>query len=271
MRALLPFLLGSACQAAPSALHAAYLLPPGAPQPCAVSARVSVENEHNIPPSSGGVHAQVDQERLRAELRVQRGPLRLDLPVALVWGGVLDGPLNAAHRLMNLPALLHEPGGVVAFAQTPAGVDVQRGPAAGLGDVTLTWAPLSPSGAFVFAQLAAPTGTRAQYVSVGAWRTGLGVGMLRPDWTAEVGVTVPLNGAATTLAFLAPQPSVQVRASRTWGAWGVAGEARSSPLGRVGWYSGVTGSVRVTWAGWSFEEDARGPGADVTLAWSGCV
>lgn len=230
-----------------------------------------MENEHNIIPASGGVHAQVDQERLRAELRVQRGPVRLDLPVALVWGGLLDRPLNAAHRVMGLPELVHEPGGVIAFAQTDAGVDVQRGPAAGLGDVTLTWAPLAPSGAFVFAQLAAPTGMRAQYVSVGAWRAGLGVGMVQPDWTAELGVTVPLNAASTTLAFLEPRPSVHAHLTRSWGAWQVQAQARSSPLGRAGWYSGVTGALTFRWAGWSFEEDLPGPGADVALSWTGCL
>lgn len=269
---LLLLLTASAAGALPGHLHRPYLLP-AAPAPlsggCAWSARLDIANEHNIDPPEGGVYAQVDAETwlltLGARAATPAGEFGVSVPFAAVWGGLLDRPLNAFHAAVGLHSLTHPPGDVVAFAQRGEQLAVQTGPAAGPGDPVIWWGrargPWSGS-----ALLAAPLGTRAQFISAGAWRAGAQLAYAAPTWGARALLSVPLNGAHTTLAFLEPRAALNVTVWRDLPSGArVTADVQSSPFAVPGRYGGLNAGLRVSLGGLSFAEDAVSPRPDVTF------
>ena len=206
------------------------------------------------------------------------------LPVRLIWGGILDAPLDAFHRFLgvgfnppgqeNQVLILTQFGGVQRRLDQTAG---------GLGDPVFrvggTLEPVLlglPQGSgFLYGSLAvkAPLGDPSVFLGAGLWVIGGNIGWSSSDWGVQGLLSVPVQTAAV-LGNVWLRPSVGVLGwFRTnfefLPDWlrdlRVETTITSSPLPNAGLFSSPAISLRFVFYGFGFTEDITPGQPDVVL------
>ena len=206
------------------------------------------------------------------------------VPLRLLWGGILDAPLDAFHRFLGVG--FNPPGqqnGVLIVSKFGGVTERLDRAVGGLGDPVLrvggTLEPSAlglPEGSGVlFGSLTVkvPLGDPSVFLGAGFWVVGANLGWAAGDWGAQGLLSVPVQ-TAPVLGAVWLSPSVGVLGwFRTnfdfLPAWlrdlRVEASITSSPLPNAGLFSNPAISLRFVWNGFGFTEDITAGQPDVVL------
>ncbi len=223
----------------------------------------------------GEINTDVEIWTLRLGVRyaTEIGEFSVSIPVHLAWGGILDVPLNAFHRLIGVGSSPEPALSEIRYFLATGERKTVSGTRFGIGDAMVSWAyNLEPF--WTRLTVGIPTGDASQFFGAGGWRVQISAGIEQRLFGIGLGVLVPL-GKIEALEVFKPQISLQIRA---W--WQIPSvpvqlelHATTSPVQIGGQFAATVIAIRFVWqtnAGqFSFSEDFMPTLPDVVLAWDG--
>jgi hypothetical protein len=201
----------------------------------------------------------------------QIGEWSASVPLSLAWGGLLDPPLNAFHRLLGVGTSPEPPLSEIRYELTSGEAKTVSGTRLGIGDVALAWAySLEPF--WVRVTLGVPIGDSSRFFGAGGWRAQVSVGLEQARYGALVVVLVPLGRVALLEPFGA---LVSVQARAWWQPLELPVRAElhltTSPVRVGGQFADTMLALRIVWqtsaGAWTFGEDITPTLPDVVLSW----
>lgn len=261
-----------------AALWDAYFLPLGytPTSGCALDASFRIANYLSFNQGAwGSINTDLEVWTLRLGIAQNTpvGEWSASLPLSLAWGGVLDPPLNAFHRLLGVGVSPEPPLSEIRYSITGGEAKIVSGTRFGLGDLSLAWAyPLEPF--WVRVALGVPLGDSSRFLGAGGWRVQFSAGLEQARYGGLVAVLVPL-GRVDLLEPFGALVSVQAQAWVQPFELPVRLELHlsTSPAQIGGQFAGTALALRVVWqtgAGlWTFGEDITPTLPDLVLSWEG--
>ncbi|MFN3267606.1 MAG: hypothetical protein ACK41E_12305 [Deinococcales bacterium] len=256
----------------------AYFLPLGY-QPssgCVVDASFRIANYLSFDEGTwGSINTDLEVWTLRLGIaqRTQIGEWSASLPLSLAWGGILDPPLNAFHRLLGVGVSPEPPLSEIRYNLTGGSARTVSGTRFGVGDLSLAWAyPLEPF--WVRVTLGIPLGDSNRFLGAGGWRVQFSAGLEQARYGGLFALLVPLGRVELFEPFGA-LPSVQAQ------AWvqpfyipvRLELHLNTSPVRVGGQFASTTLALRVVWqtsaGAWTFGEDITPTLPDIVLGWEG--
>jgi hypothetical protein len=199
------------------------------------------------------------------------GEWSASVPLSLAWGGLLDPPLNAFHRLLGVGTSPEPPLSEIRYELLSGEAKTVSGTRFGIGDLALAWAySLEPF--WVRLTLGVPLGDSSRFFGAGGWRVQVSAGLEQARYGALVALLVPLGQVALLEPFGA---LVSFQARAWWQPFELPVRAElhltTSPVQVGGQFAATVLAIRVVWqtsAGtWTFGEDITPTLPDVVLSW----
>jgi hypothetical protein len=258
------------------AIWDAYFLPFGSTPTsgCALDASFRIANYLSYNEGTWGrinTDLEVWTVRLGIAHNTEIGELSASVPLSLAWGGLLDPPLNAFHRLLGVGTSPEPPLSEIRYELFTGETKTVSGTRLGIGDLALAWAyPVSPL--WLRLALGVPIGDPSRFFGAGGWRAQLSLGLEQARYGALVALLVPL-GRVEVLAPFGALVSFQARA--WWQPLELPVRAElhltTSPVQVGGQFANTVVAIRVVWqtnAGlWTFGEDISPTLPDVVFSW----
>lgn len=255
----------------------AYFLPLGLPPAnhCGIDASFRIANYLSFNKGAwGSINTDVEVWTVQLGVVVPSrvGEFSLSVPFSLVWGGILDVPLNAFHRFLGVPTSPEPPLSEIRYSPAMGEARVISGTRYGIGDARLAWAySLEPF--WLRLSLGVPLGDASQLLGAGGWRVLLSAGFEQPLYGVRIGMLVPL-GRVAILEQFKPLVSLQVR---LWWQLPLALPVllelhlTTSPVQLGGQFAATQVALRFVWqtsaGSLTFAEDITPTLPDVVLAW----
>lgn len=191
---------------------------------CAIGGRFMIANNLQGETGNwGAIAINLEEWRLEFDLRQSLGALEdqnfeagAQFSIKALWGGILDVPLDAFHRLLgvgrNAPGQENQ---VFLYAKFGDGAAREiTDTTIGLGDPVLWLAGASPSdgfGAWFYKlQFQLPLGDSSRFLGAGVFVLGGSVGYNAWNWGATANLSLPLEGAQSVFEGTRLQPNLGV-------------------------------------------------------------